>query len=78
MTAKEQLLEEAPGWSEHDAKVALRAVQREHAGPVVDEWGNLDSFGDALMGDALRRLDEDERSEFGETIAEAWQRERSA
>lgn len=31
MAAKEQLLREAPGWSEHDAEVALRAVQREHA-----------------------------------------------
>ena len=35
MTAKEQLLREVPGWSEHDAKIALRAVEREHAG---DTW----------------------------------------
>ncbi len=31
MTAKELLLAEAPRWTEHDAEVALRAVEREHA-----------------------------------------------
>jgi hypothetical protein len=77
MTAKEQLLREAPAWSEHDAQVALWAVEREHAGHVVDVWGDLDAFGDVLTGDALRRLDEDERAELGETIADAWRRERT-
>jgi hypothetical protein len=38
MTAKEQLLQEVPGWSEDDAKIALRAVQWAHSG-VTDEWG---------------------------------------
>jgi hypothetical protein len=31
MTAQELLQQEAPRWSEHDASVALRAVEREHA-----------------------------------------------
>lgn len=35
MTAKELLMQEAPRWSEHDAEVALRAVEREHEDPVV-------------------------------------------
>ncbi len=38
--------------------------------------GDLDAFGEALTGGALRRLDEEERVEFGETIAEAWEHER--
>jgi hypothetical protein len=35
MTAKEKMLELAPGWSEHDAEIALRAVEREHEDPVI-------------------------------------------
>ena len=34
-----ELLQEAPSRSEHDAEIALRAVQREHAGGNDDEWG---------------------------------------
>lgn len=30
MTAKELLLQEATRWSEHDAEVALRAVEHDH------------------------------------------------
>jgi hypothetical protein len=30
VTAKELLLQEAPRWSEHDAEIALRAVEHEH------------------------------------------------
>ena len=29
MTAKEKLLERAPGWTEHEAEIALRAVEQE-------------------------------------------------
>ena len=36
MTAKEQVLKEAPRWSEHEAEVALRAVERE--GDPVARW----------------------------------------
>lgn len=60
MTAKEQLLQEAPAWGEHDAEVALRAVEREHAGHVVDEWGDLDAFTAQASVAGLRRLDEEE------------------
>jgi hypothetical protein len=34
MTAKEKLLERAPRWSEHEAEVALRAVERD-SDPVI-------------------------------------------
>lgn len=60
MTAKEQLLQQAAGWSEHDAEVALRAVQREHAGSAVDGWGDLDEFSASASAAMLRRLDEEE------------------
>ena len=60
MTAKEQLLQQAPGWSEHDAEVALRAVQRAHAEPAVDGWGDLDEFSARASSATLRRLDEEE------------------
>lgn len=65
MTAKEKLLLEAPAWSEHDAEVALRAVEREHGtearpGEVVDDWGNLSAMGRASTARAMRRLADDE------------------
>ena len=73
MTAKETLLLQAPSWSEHDAEVALRAVEHEHeTTPIVDEWGNLDKQTDATTAVSMRDLDEAERAEFGETIADAW------
>lgn len=45
MTAKEKLLREAPKWSEHEAEIALRAVERKgdpvirrlHEAPFEDE-----------------------------------------
>jgi hypothetical protein len=64
MTAKEQLLREVPGWSEHDAEIALRAVEHEHAaGGAVDEWGDLDAHMDAAMRGSLRELSEIEAAE---------------
>jgi len=61
MTAKELLLQEVPRWTEHDAKVALRAVEHEHeAGDIVDEWGNLSAMTRASTARAMRRLDEQE------------------
>lgn len=56
MTAKEQLLQEAPGWSEHDAEIALRAVQREHAGGNGDEWGELSKVHEVAFGETMKRL----------------------
>lgn len=63
MTAKEKLLSEAPRWSEHDAEVALRAVEREYAaqaGRNVDEWGDPDEFCAQASAATFRRLDEEE------------------
>lgn len=61
MTAKEQLLQAAPGWSEHDAEIALRAVEREHRGQgASDEWGDLDAFTARASAGPLRRLDAQE------------------
>ena len=63
MTAKEKLLKEAPRWSERDAQVALRAVEREHSGGdgrTVDDWGDLDQFSARGSEPTLRRLDEEE------------------
>ncbi|MGA2454896.1 MAG: hypothetical protein ABSG93_15385 [Solirubrobacteraceae bacterium] len=62
MTAKEQLLQEAPGWSEQDAEVALRAVQREHAGSDTDEWGNVSNVHDVAFGETMQRLAKEERA----------------
>ena len=62
MTAKELLLKEAPSWSEHDAQVALAAVEREREDPVIA------AFHDAPEDDepwteqedvAVREADED-------------------
>jgi hypothetical protein len=56
VTAKEQVLAEAPRWSEEQAARALRAA----AGATVDEWGDLDQFTAAASRGMLRRLDEGE------------------
>jgi hypothetical protein len=61
VTAKEKVLEMVPRWSEHDAEIALRAVEREHeAGDIVDEWGNLSAMRRASTARKMRRLDEEE------------------
>jgi len=62
MTAKEQLLQEAPSWSEHDAEIALRAVQREHAGGNDDERGELSKIHEVAFGETMKRLAEEERA----------------
>jgi hypothetical protein len=77
MTTKERLHKLVDELSETEADETLRFAVARHKGANVDEWGDLDAFGDALTGDALRRLDEEERATFGETIAEAWRRESS-
>lgn len=63
MTAKEKLLKEAPKWSEHEAEIALRAVEREHVDPderSSDRWGDVDEFSARGSTATLRRLDEQE------------------
>ncbi len=56
MTAREQVLAEAPRWTEEQAERALRAA----AGATVDEWGDLDAFTAEASRATLRRLDEEE------------------
>ena len=41
-------------------------------GDIVDEWGNLAAMKRASTSRLMRRMDEEEIAEFGETIAEAW------
>lgn len=60
MTAKEQPLQEAPNWSEHDAEIALRAVQ--HADGNGDGWGDLSKIHEVAFGETLKRLAEEERA----------------
>ena len=62
MTAKEQLLQEAPGWSERDAEIALRAVQREHTDGNGDAWGEISKVHEVAFGETMRRLAEEERA----------------
>jgi hypothetical protein len=62
MTAKEQLLQEASGWSEHDAEIALRAVQREQAGSGTDEWGDIPRVHNVAFGETMQRLAKEERA----------------
>jgi hypothetical protein len=62
MTAKELLLQEATGWSEHDAEIALRAVQHARAADSTDEWGNLSKVHEVAFGETMRRLTEEERA----------------
>lgn len=62
MTAKEQLLQEAPSWSEHDAEIALRAVQREHADGNGDAWGEISKVHQVAFGETMKRLADEERA----------------
>lgn len=71
MTAKEKVLEMAPRWSEHDANVALRAVEREGNAGDSDEWGSISEMTGAAATQVMQDLAEEERAQFGETIAEA-------
>ncbi|HEV2997759.1 MAG TPA: hypothetical protein VGX16_01535 [Solirubrobacteraceae bacterium] len=62
MTAKEQLLQEAPSWSEHEAEVALQAVQREHTADEPDEWGDLSKLHETAFAETMQRLSDEERA----------------
>lgn len=62
MTVKEQLLQEAPAWSEHDAEIALRAVEQEHTGSDTDEWGDMSKVHEAAFGETMQTLAEEERA----------------
>jgi hypothetical protein len=52
MTAKEKLLQEAAGWSEREAEIALAAVQRANGGQA--EVAPLpQGFGETLTGEPM-------------------------
>jgi hypothetical protein len=66
MTAKELLLKEARCWSDHDAEIALRAVEREHRekpDDLADEWGHPSATSRAATAAMLKRMDESESAE---------------
>jgi hypothetical protein len=66
-TAKQRLLQEAPGWTEDQARQALAAA----TGRIIDDWGDLGAQSDALTRRAMRDLDEEERA----AGLEPWRRE---
>jgi len=53
MTAKQRLLQEAPGWTEEQARQALAAA----TGRIVDDWGDLDAWAASTNLHAMRMLD---------------------
>jgi hypothetical protein len=79
MTAKERLHKLVDELSEAEADDALRYVVSRHEhedkpGDVIDEWGNLSAMTRASSRRMLKRLDEEEIAEHGETIAETFAR----
>lgn len=84
MTTKERLHELVDELTEAEADETLQLVvarrqgrngtdiEPAQPGDVIDEWGNLSAMTRHAAGDLMRRLDEEEIAEFGETISEAW------
>jgi hypothetical protein len=77
MTSRERLHKLVDELSEAEAGVALELIASWRKGEympgdIVDEWGNLSAMTRAAGMDMLRRLDEEEIAEHGETIADAW------
>ena len=75
MTTKERLhrLVDELSESEADATLDFIALRRKgETGDIVDEWGNLSTTTKMAAASVMRDLAEEERAEFGETIAEAW------
>lgn len=58
MTAKERLLQEAPDWTEEQARHALAAA----TGRIIDDWGDLGELTDALTARVLDDLAAEERA----------------
>jgi hypothetical protein len=76
LTAREKaeaLLQRLP---ESDMEVVVKFLAKRDRLADIDEWGDLDEMTDAAGADLMADLDEEERAEFGETIGEAWGRER--
>jgi hypothetical protein len=81
MTTREQLHRLVDELSEAEAANTLKYAASRHAredsrpGDIIDEWGNLSAMRRASTARTMRRLDEEEREAFGETLADAWARE---
>jgi hypothetical protein len=58
MTAKQRLLQEAPGWTEDQARHALAAA----TGRIIDNWGDLGKLTDAAAARVLDDLAAEERA----------------
>jgi ATP-dependent Clp protease ATP-binding subunit ClpA len=77
MSVKKRLHQLVDELSEAEAKNALRYIVSRHMhedlpGDIIDEWGNLSAMARASTAETMRRLDEEEREAFGETLADAW------
>jgi len=59
MTAKEQLLQRAPHWSDEPVERALPAAESDDA---ADEWGDLSKLHEASTPEMMRRLADDEQA----------------
>jgi hypothetical protein len=66
-TAKERLLDEAPNWTEEQARHALAAA----TGRIIDDWGDLNAHTDAASRGVMRYLDAEESA----AGFEPWKRE---
>ena len=79
MTAKDRLHKLVDELSEDEVDDTLRYVASRHAredkpGDIIDDWGNLSAMTRASTSEAMRRLDEEEIAEHGETIADTFAR----
>jgi hypothetical protein len=77
MTTRERLHKLVDELSEADAEATIEFISSWRMGEympgdIVDGWGNLSAMTRAAGSEMLRRLDEEEIAEHGETIAEAW------
>ena len=59
MTAKDELLQRAPHWSEEQAERALRAAESDD---TVDEWGDLSQLHEVSGAETMRRLATEEQA----------------
>jgi hypothetical protein len=77
MTTKERLHKLVNELSEVEADatldfIASRREEENKPDDIIDEWGNLSATTRMAAARVMRDLAEDERAEFGNTIAEAW------
>jgi hypothetical protein len=58
MTAKELLIQEAPRWTEHDAEVALRAVEHEREDPMIAAFRDAPEDDEPLTAEEEATLEQ--------------------